>query len=1306
MTEPEAESFLTELALRWEDLRAEGREVTPESLCADRPELVEALRQRLAELKAMEGVLGGLTGYDDLGPGREGSPPLEPLPPPCPSDFEILGELGQGGMGVVYRAYDRRRGEVVALKTIQGLDPSTVDRFKREFRAAADLSHPNLVSLHGLVREGRLWFFTMELVEGVHFPAYVRKGQGEAGTDLIARLRPAMAQLAQGLGALHEAGHLHRDVKPSNVLVQPDGRVVLLDFGLAAELGPSGLHRSTDRVVRGTVAYMSPEQAEGKALSPASDWYSVGVMLHEALTGRLPFEGRGGRALASFRRAHPPCPKATDPSTPDDLDTLCQDLLRDNPAARPDGQEILRRLGATLSSPTDSLATGSPTPLLFGRDRHLATLAACLDIVSAGQAAVVRVHGPSGSGKSILLHEFIEMISARGAVVVLSGRCHEREAVPYKAIDGLIDALAGHLRRLGRAEVESLLPRDVLSLARVFPALKRVEAVALAPRRGFDVPDPRELRRRAFAGLRELLGRLGARGPLVLALDDLQWGDVDSASALAEVLRGPDAPWLLLLACHRDEDVESSPFLRAFLGLADQIGPGVDWRALTVEPLARADALAMAGALLGDSAPPSDLEAVARESGGNPYYVTELVGSIQEGNALGKAASVSSLDEVLRERFQRLPASARFFLEVVAVAGGPILREVAVRAAGLSPTEERLTVGRLTTARLIRSAGAPGLETIETYHDRVRVAMTAGLESEVPRDHHRRLAEALEAIGGADPEALARHFQGAGEPALASRQYARAATVAADALAFDRAARLYRLALDLGTGLEADSRPLCRKLGDALANAGRGHLAALAYLDAANAPETSAAESFDLRRLAAWQWLVSGHVDEGLAALRDLLDTLGWCFQSSPRRSRLAFLYRRICLRLRGRSFRRRAVAEVDPSDLAKIDVCWAAAAGLTVVDYVRAADFQARGLLLALRAGEINRVARAVAMEAAHSATAGGRARERTTRLLTEARALAIEAGEPYAQAMADLAEGSAAYLQGRWRIARTACDRASALFRERCTGVSWETVTAESFALWALSHLGEYAELSARWPSLLRQGAERGDLYAVMNMNTYLMSTARLAADDPEGAAADLSRNATSWSRGSGFHIQHGDELWAMAQVALYRGDGTGAWVLLQARWPALRRSLLLRVQFLRVAMTWLRARCALGALAGLVDPVEVVPVRLELEVEEAAGRLLAEGMPWASALGTWVSANLAATLGDREKATKLLAEAEDALNAGDMRVYAAAARRHRGVLTPGTRGLDLIATADAILSARAVRNPRRMAAMLAPGIENFPG
>jgi predicted Ser/Thr protein kinase len=201
--------------------------------------------------------------------------------------FEVLRRIGAGGMGVVYDVRDHVRQENVALKTLVRTSAADVYRLKREFRSLADVAHPNLACLYELFVEDAHCFFTMELVAGVTFVDYVRGAAGDGFSP--ARLLHVLPQLVEGVSALHRKGKLHRDLKPSNILVTPEGRVVILDFGLIAELRPHG--GDVHYVRGGTPAYMSPEESAGLRPSEASDWYGVGITLYEALTGVVPFAG-------------------------------------------------------------------------------------------------------------------------------------------------------------------------------------------------------------------------------------------------------------------------------------------------------------------------------------------------------------------------------------------------------------------------------------------------------------------------------------------------------------------------------------------------------------------------------------------------------------------------------------------------------------------------------------------------------------------------------------------------------------------------------------------------------------------------------------------------------------------------------------------------------------------------------------------------------------------------------------------------------------------------------------------------------
>jgi hypothetical protein len=1210
--------------------------------------------------------------------------------------FELVRRLGAGGMGVVWEAVDKDRNVRVALKTLRHMTADGVLRFKNEFRALQDVSHPNLVSFGELIEHEGCWFFTMEHVDGLDFLDHVRPRDlgaelelstaitavEDAGPDARApsgrligavlderRLRQAILQLAQAVAALHASAQVHRDIKPSNVLVANGGRVVLLDFGLVAPVASAD--RARDEGVVGTADYMAPEQAAGQPAGPEADWYSVGVMLYQALTGRLPFGGDWRQILADKQRFEPPPPRAIAPDVAADLDALCADLLRIVPSARPPAREILARLGAAPAEgdPRTSSTGSFKSAPFVGRAHELKLLREAFVEARGGKTTAIVIVGESGLGKSVLARRFADNLNA----VVLAGRCYERETVPFKAIDGVIDSLSRYLGRLEEREAAALVPRSAHLLANVFPVLRRVRAIAAveAPRGVHQ--DPLELRARLFAALRELLGRIAQRNAVVLVIDDLQWADSDSALLLRELLRQPGAPALLLLATSRAADK---------LPLPDE--------GTRVLPLARlgAEETRELVCALSPQVAAGSVDVIVRETAGHPLFVDELVRHVA-ARGVGDLGAVR-LDEALRRRLATLSPTNRRVLELVAVAGTVVTQEVLARAAAVEPGELDRAISTLRAASFVRTGGVRPAANVEPYHDKIGELVRGDLDAGARKQHHRDLALALEALAADAPLAVAINWQGAGELERAGVHFVRAAEEAEAALAFDRAARLYQMALAAGAPPKLRGR-----LGDALSKAGRGVEAARAYEEAL--PGAMAAEALDLRRRAAEEYLMSGHIDEGLAAVRSVVAEVGLSLPSTPRRALASLIAQRARLALRGYGFKKRDASEIAARELEKIDLCYSVSRGLSLVDNILGSDFQTRGLLIALGSGEPGRVARALAMEAGFRASTEPAKRKSPDKLIAAAEKLASDVDDPYPKAMVALATSITNYCRGRWMLALEYVERAITAFRERCIGVAWELDSAHMFLGWTLVMLGRFDEAATRIPALARDADERGDLYAAVSLRIGHQNTAYLVGDDPDAAQREIDRAEQRWTF-EGFHLQHYWRLLARTQLALYLGRGAEAVPLIEDRWPALERSLILRIRLIRVEASHLRARLHLAAAASAPSGPE--RRRHVAEAVSLGRRLRKIDMPWCPPFGDLIDA-AAARLEDRaDDAAKLLQTAAQGFEIADMQGYAAGARLTLGKHLGGKLGRALIQSATHAFESRKVRDPDRMARMLVPG------
>jgi serine/threonine protein kinase len=272
-----------------------------------------------------------------------------PIPRLLAGRFAIQRQLGTGAFADVFVAQDRKQQRVVALKVLRDArKASACAQFQREYATLARIVHPNLASHYEFFQQPGACFFSMELVEGLDWVSYLRRdvgGQGSVRAEFVAcssagveRLRNTLPQLVAGVASAHAAGLVHGDLKPDNVRVTYAGRLVVLDYGLWA-----GLECDPRAALTGTPAYMAPEQWERAARRPANDWYAVGVMLFEALTGALPFAGTGEEVLVRKRSVNAPRASSVVARVPADLDELCAELLRTDPEQRPTSEQLLGR---------------------------------------------------------------------------------------------------------------------------------------------------------------------------------------------------------------------------------------------------------------------------------------------------------------------------------------------------------------------------------------------------------------------------------------------------------------------------------------------------------------------------------------------------------------------------------------------------------------------------------------------------------------------------------------------------------------------------------------------------------------------------------------------------------------------------------------------------------------------------------------------------------------------------------------------------------------------------------------------------
>ena len=1204
--------------------------------------------------------------------------------------FDLVCKLGEGGMGCVYKAHDLQSGETVALKILRKRDPRSLTLLKREFRSLTGVHHENLARFYELHVSQSGSYFTMELVPGRDFLSYVwdcDNAEALRGPSPdFERIRNALRQLVAGLSALHGAGKVHRDLKPSNVLVSSAGRVTVLDFGLMSTPDSAmNLDSTFAGVAVGTPLYMSPEQLALKALSSASDWYAVGGMLYHALVGSAPCEGLSLSELTrrkSRRLALTPAELRAD--VPDDLDRLVCDLLDPNPAARPTGEQVLARIGAPLARTrsTDMAHADLSRAQLVGREAQLAELDRLLALAK-DTSVLVMVTGATGVGKTALVNHFVANASARG-VLTLTSRCHEHELIPYKTLDGVVDAIVNHLRRMPTHAAASMVPRFVHELSQVFPALQRVEAVAQAPRPPFRTTDKHELRLRAAAALRELLARMSDQHTLLVWVDDMQWGDADSLVVLKEILGSKHGPRGLFIGTYTGPANDAVPMQARILSLAQRNGAAISGARIEVSPLSETEATALASSILPDRQPRLCAE-IAREAGGNPLLIRRFASYVSGNGGLAAPFATDAFDAMIRHQVAALSSCARELVRAIALAGSPIEQRVAAAAAAVDAGTPA-ALAELTASGLIRTEGSGERGHVEIDHSRVALAVTGELAPSVLEELHVRLARALLGAGCTDHQRVARHLRDGGQRAEAVRYLRSAADRAATGLAFDRAARLYRelLSCDVEDGERAQVETA---FGDALRSAGLAREAAEAYLRAEQCSGLRPDERFELKRRAAQELLFSGRYDLAQDLVTALLSAVDVKLPQARWRAIAGLLFQRALLAVRGLAYTPRAPADVPAREAARADTFWMLGQGLIIIDPVGGNCVLHRSVASSLRCGDAARVARALSFEAASLAWSGARAKPSVERLLRVARETSECAADANAQAMVAMCSAAAALFVGEPARGLREAREAERQLRA-CHAGGWEIHTCKLTAVHCALHLGLFQDFVAISTEALDEALACGNLFRSVGMRNHT-HLAKLVLDDAQGARAEVEAVQRDWPY-RGFDMQHLIWVAGPARIQLYEGAGVAAYEALRAIWPRLSKSMMLRARLVFMEAVSLRGRAAALAYA---QQRKRVFRRAALRDARMLLRQPAFGSVPAALM---IRASVAASDGQVRRAQLLLAEAETAYEHIDAPTIAAIARYQRGVLWSGELGRTLVRSSEQELRNSGIRCPEAFVQM----------
>jgi predicted ATPase len=735
--------------------------------------------------------------------------------------YRLDAELGRGGMGVVYRAHDSLLDRDVAVKLLSevGLGTEGRSRLLREAQAAAQLNHPNIVTVYDAgeaeaapevapASTQAVPFIVMELVEGESL--YEHRPQD------LAEILAIASQVCAALEHAHAHGIIHRDLKPENVLIasvpqaETAGAAKLVDFGLARSVAS---RLTSEGSILGTVFYLAPEMVQGESLDHRADLYALGVMLYELTTGTLPFQADDPVAVIS-QHLHAPVvpPRARNPEIPAGLDTLIMQLLSKQPRDRPTSAAEVRQAMDNLDqavpdpcpdpSPLEQLVRGR----LVGREQEFAEARTLWKQAAngSGERRVLLISGEPGIGKTPLVRNIRALAEASGGRA-LRGICYAQGNAPYAPVAQIVrEALP-----LLEVELGDLVLDGLMAIAPDLQA--RYPEVPPSP-----PLDPRAEQQRLFESVVALCSALAERTPLLLVFEDVQWADSGTLFLLRHLARRCRSARirLLIVLTYSEAEVDEACCLDAILLDLDHLRLAARIKLTRLNREQTRDLLVV---LLQEEISDEFLEGIYLETEGNPFFVEELCKALIEDGRLHREGGrwhPPSMDQVrlpqsvkmvIQSRLGRLPAQAQATLRLAATIGREFDFETLLETSDLDEEALVAALEAAERAQLIAEVKeeSPDRGWREMFRFAHKLTMTTLRESVSGlrrRRMHRRVADVIRALHPDDSsrfEELAHHYGEAGDEESALTYSWQAANRARQVYANEEAIRLYGAALDL-----------------------------------------------------------------------------------------------------------------------------------------------------------------------------------------------------------------------------------------------------------------------------------------------------------------------------------------------------------------------------------------------------------------------------------------------------------------------------------------------------------------------------